>query len=386
MIECVCCGDAQMKEIWELEKVPLTGIYVDRPDNYGFPNFHDETLMFCESCTHMQLSNPVSPELLYLETYTHRTSGSAISSAGNDFLEGYLRSRFTDQGLGQILEIGCNDGLLLKSISDLGNNLAGFDPVLEGKEVAHNVTLAFGFGEAVNYSELVQSPIELVISAHTFEHIVDPRVTLERLQPFLSQDAQIVIEVPSSISMVKQARLDQVFPQHVNYYSPESMSALLAPLDFVLCEVTHNFRYWGGTQILRFTRRASAEIAPETINADQIRSAIALFDSGIQVTKSQVGLGPGELVTSALGAAQMLPILAYHMGYEFFTDQVVQIIDDNPHRQGRYFPSLPLKIGPASEASGLEQVLITAIDSGKVLVPRALELGAKNIVVPLGCF
>lgn len=384
-LECVCCGSGTMLSLWDLPQLPLTGIYVSEWNSYSFENYHDESLLFCKVCTHLQLSNAVDSKLLYQETYSHRTSSSEISTRGNAFLEGYIRKAAGERQFEQILEIGCNDGLLLRQISDLSKHLSGFDPVLDQAMQSNgNVRLAGGFGETIEYSGLLESPIDLVLSAHTFEHIQDPRITIQRLEPYLSAKAEFIIEVPSSISMINQARLDQVFPQHVNHYTPESMSALLSPLGFKLMEVVHNYKYWGGTQILRFTRNSiHASIgASRALKENDILDAISHFKDSMRLVATQ--LQHGEFQRVALGAAQMLPILNYHIG-EIFQD-LDCILDDNPARAGKFFPGIEIPIcTPADFKTDKElQILITALDSSKALVPRALEIGASSVIIPVG--
>ena len=384
--ECVCCGNEKISGVWELPSLPLTGIYLNNPGEFDFQNFHDEIVQFCGNCSHMQLSNPVDPDLLYLKTYTHRTSQSPISNTGNLFLEHEIRKFLRDTRPQQVLEIGCNDGLLLSKIRDAAHNLAGFDPVLqEGIETKDgNVTLMGGFGETVDYDHLLAEKVDFVVSAHTFEHIVDPRMTLERLKPHLAERFDFVIEVPSSVSMVDQVRMDQVFPQHVNYYSPASMAALMKPLGLHLVKSEHNFRYWGGTQLLFFSNYRSASEPPVGVKLASVMESIGLFAHAIDIAQKQ--LRHGEYHSRyAFGAAQMLPILAYHMGYDYFCETISAIIDDNLARQGLFFPALDVPIVGSTETTVADsQIVITALDSSKALVQRAIDMRAMSIVSPVG--
>lgn len=373
-----------MRMAWDLPRLPLTGIYVDSPQGYEFDNFHDEALLFCSNCEHMQLSNAVDPGLLYLETYSHRTSESPISTAGNLFFKDQMSVLLGERRYRQVMEIGCNDGLLLRSVCELADNLAGFDPVLEDSIQKHkNVKFLGGFGETVEYERLIEEKIDLVVSAHTFEHIVDPKVTLSRLAPFLAKEFDVLIEVPSSISMVDQIRMDQVFPQHVNYYSPSSMQALFEPLGLSLVRLVRNYRYWGGTQILHFSnRRGITPVDLPGLEFDRVASSIQLFDGAVHSCITQ--LSHGDFSRYAFGAAQMLPILAYHLG-GVFEQKLTGILDSNPSRIGRYFPSINLPIiDVATFDYSSSQILVTALDSARAIVPQAIAGGALSIVLPLG--
>lgn len=381
---CVCCGNTDLRIAWDLPNLPLTGIYVDSPESYEFDNFHDESLLFCPRCNHMQLSNAVNPDLLYLETYSHRTSQSPISTAGNAFFKDQMSLLLGERRYRQVLEIGCNDGLLLRSVCELADNLSGFDPVLEDSILEYkNVRFLGGFGETIDYEGLIKEKIDLVVSAHTFEHIVDPRITLSRLVPFLAKEFDVLIEVPSSISMVDQIRMDQVFPQHVNYYSPSSMQALFAPMGLSLVGLVRNYRYWGGTQILHFSNRNG--ITPfnsPRLDFESVASSIEKFEGAVRTSVTQ--LSHGDLSRFAFGAAQMLPILAYHFG-EVFEQKLTGILDGNSSRIGKYFPSINLPIinAATSNFSG-SQILVTALDSAKAIVPQAIDGGAVSIIVPVG--
>lgn len=381
---CVCCGNTDMLSAWELPRLPLTGIYVENPEKFEFENFHDETLLYCSTCEHMQLSNSVDPGLLYLETYSHRTSESPISTAGNIFFKDQMTLILAEREYRQVLEIGCNDGLLLRSVAGLAENLAGFDPVLaESIQEYENVRFLGGFGETVNYENLVTEKIDLVVSAHTFEHIVDPRITLLRLAPYLAEEFDLLIEVPSSISMVDQIRMDQVFPQHVNYYSPSSMQSLMEPLGLKLVKLVRNYRYWGGTQILHFSNRKNVTLQDfPSLKLERVLSSIKHFEGSMGTSVTQIS--HGDLERFAFGAAQMLPIIRYHLG-DVFEEKISGILDNNSSRIGKYFPSIDVPILDAemTNISGC-QILLTALDSAKYILPKAIESGAVSVVVPIG--
>jgi hypothetical protein len=381
---CACCLNQTLLNLWELPKLPLTGIYFDSLQVPSFEYYHDQNLLYCENCTHLQLSKIVDPDLLYLETYTHRTSQSQISKSGNEFLLEFIQGK-KFQGKEQILEIGCNDVYLLENLENVAKNRVGIDPIFssEVKQLAPGFKVKGGFAETVDYSDLFDKPIDLIISAHTFEHIVDPIKSLVNLKNYVSRKLDFIIEVPSSIRMFDQLRLDQIFSQHINYYSPYSMSKLMSHLNLDLVDIAYNFSYWGGTQILHFSNyQKKNELCAEKISADQIREAIMNFSNDIQSLRFKIRNAPNRIL--AYGAAQMLPILQYHLGDDF--DSVSEIFDDNPERIGKYYPYLDKKIRSLDsfKFEPDDMVIVTALDSCKPLVKRLLEKQIKLLTIPIG--
>jgi hypothetical protein len=80
----------------------------------------------------------------------------------------------------------------------------------------------------------------------------------------------------------------------------------------------------------------------------------------------------------------MLPIIRYHLG-DVFEEKISGILDNNSSRIGKYFPSIDVPILDAemTNISGC-QILLTALDSAKYIVPKAIESGAVSVVVPIG--
>ena len=383
---CVVCGGITQR-VWDLPSLPLTGIYLDSRVLSGYQ--YDQALEFCESCSHAQLAKHIDPIELYRATYDHRTSRSLISVEGNDFLINFLRTNLMKSDYSQILEIGCNDLYLLESLDDLGAAKSGVDPIWNNEFLVREdgIRLSGEFAEVADYGKLLVAPIDLLISSHTFEHIPNPRKVFEKLQQHLSENCEFFIEVPSANRMIAQGRMDQVFSQHVNYFSTKSLCELVAQYGFQLCSLTHNFSYWGGTQLLHFARgsKAPSNVFQGGLKQIGIRDyveAIAAFKAGLLASGHQIESTPGRIV--GYGAAQMLPILEYHFRPYFST--LDSILDDNPLRCGKYYPCLSLEIKAASiyEHWNTSTVVVTALDSSRKLVRSAIRNEARSIIVPMG--
>jgi len=376
--------NSELEIVWELPNLPLTGIYFTDHSDPNFEYFHSQNLLYCNKCSHLQLSKIVDPNLLYLETYTHRTSTSPISKSGNEFLlKTILDKGFKNKK--QILEIGCNDIYLLKNLRGISEHRAGVDPIFDNHktEVEPGIFVHGGFAESIDYGNLIEKPVDLVISAHTFEHIIDPVKSLLNLKPYISDKLDFIIEVPSSVRMLEQLRLDQVFSQHINYYSPKSLTMLMQNIGLQFVSIIHNYSYWGGTQILHFSNyQNSSELVREDISKEIFNSAKHHFLNEIENIKFKINNAPGRIF--AYGAAQMLPILQYHLGDTF--ELISEIFDDNPERIGKNFP---FDLRNIRELDGFkffpsDTFLITALDSAKPLIKRLIEKNINLIILPIG--
>jgi len=293
----------------------------------------------------------------------------------------------------QILEIGCNDLFFLKQLKSIARNRAGIDPIYDDKkiEIESNLFVHGGFMETIDLSKLLEEPIDLIISSHTFEHLDNPIKAVANLKPYLANRCDFIIEVPSSLRMVHQIRLDQIFSQHVNYYSPKSLCSLLEPLNFYLVDISYNYGLWGGTQILHFSNyteserereRKGGEIKAPGLSKIEFLQSKQLFIDEVSALTFKLKSAPGNVY--AYGAAQMLPILKYHIGETF--DLVKEVFDDNPDRIGKYLLGDSRRIRSFREFKfePNDTVLITALDSTKPLIQKLISKNVNLIIVPFG--
>ena len=374
---CNVCNSKNLQETINFPNLPLTGLYLDKPSLDGF-NFN-QSFLYCENCGHGQLKYIIDPEFLYDATYTHRTSASQISIKGNDFFYETLKSIISKKKYNQILEIGCNDMYLIDKLENKASNILGIDPVWDGKKFNHsnNIVISGKYIEQLEESDFSDKP-DLVISSHTFEHINNTFDSFQKIVDFASDDALFLIEVPSLENTILQKRFDQVFHQHLQYFSLSSASYLISRLNCEFLGYKYNYSYWGGTFLFWFTKKGSNknEYGTHQFDSKLIRSLYSDFKNELIASKNQLMLLDKNIY--GFGAAQMLPILAYHMDSNL--EFMKAIIDDNSERIGTYLPYINSPIISVNDVD-IENstIVITALDSSRNLMKRILELNPRRI-------
>ena len=391
MRACSVCESGELREVVNLPKFPFTGIYVHSPD---MPRYRgvDQALMLCGECGHGQLRNVVDPRLVYDRSYTHRSSTSPISTTGNDFFAQFLTRVAAGRTFRRVLEIGCNDLYLLKKIESLGERLFGVDPIWKGREHGDSgkITVLGNFVEELNCVDDLGGPPDLIISAHTFEHIQKPKNQLERLVNAADANALFVVEVPGFDSLLMNCRFDQVFHQHIHYFSLASFERMIYEIGGEYIAHTFNYGYWGGTILVAFrkqsdTRPPSFQNRFSPPKENQIHRQFAMFLEQLDACMHIIASWENETIYG-YGAAQMLPTIAYHMKSDLAF--VKSVLDDNPDRDGLMYPYLPVVIQKPEAEFSLEgaNVLITALDSIRPILKRVIAMKAKRILVPLHAF
>jgi hypothetical protein len=382
---CVVCNNTNLESVISLPHFPLTGIFVDPKESNSYPTF-DQELLTCPTCGHAQLKNAIDPNFLYKDTYTHRTSPSPIARAGNDFFHTFLRKVIQDRKFETVLEVGCNDHYLLQKLSDISKNRIGIDPILSADEFQHSSEIkSIGkFVEDIDWENECHSP-DLILSVHTFEHVLEPRKVFEPLFANAKDGALFIIEVPGFDSLLNVNRFDQIFHQHVNYYSLASFTALIDQLGGSYLTHAFNFDYWNGTMLIAFEKKASrTNHSFQKITPELIQNGFKRFTKTLSQTKEQLDyLYSNGTKLYGFGAAQMVPCLAYHLNTDM--NEFVCIYDDNLEKNGKTYPGLKTTISSTNDFSTIKEgaVLVTALDSARKIIPRLIQLQARYIFQPL---
>lgn len=379
---CHVCGSSNLREVINLPQLPLTGLYYTTESEAIAASKFDQALCLCEECSHGQLLNNIDPKEVYNETYTHRSSNSTISTQANNFFYQYITDKYLVNNKSRILEIGCNDGYLLKKLSESSGLAFGVDPIWLTSEPPKSNRFSILGGFASDIPKLTPNDFKpnLVISAHTFEHSTCIYEDLKPIVDLSDNEAIFFIEMPSLDSLLRLRRFDQVFHQHIQYISEYSISTLVNRLGCQLLTIDYNMNNWGGTVAFSFSKsidvpKHSKEI--KSISSDVYKCALDDFYKLKSLLRSQLSFHK-ELFY--IGAAQMLSVLEYHLS---LLPKVKAILDDNPSRIGKYLGSVPIPIMELSQISTSNSdqsgYIIGAVDSSRSLISRAKLLGIPNL-------
>lgn len=380
--KCCVCGGNSLKSILNLPKLPLTGIYFPTSEKASRSELIDQAFNICQNCGHGQLDVAVDPKIVYDNSYTHRSSLSIISKGSNNFFANKIIEKGLLSKTKKVLEIGCNDGYLLNIISPLIKEAIGIDPIWIEKEVKTKGNIKIKGGYASEIEKIVPDNFnpDLVLSSHTFEHTIDLYEDLKKAVNISNNGTIFCIEMPSLDTMIRLRRFDQVFHQHIQYICESSIQRLVDRLNCNLISIEYNYSLWGGTVLFIFKKEKSDKrtnnILCKKISSKEVDNSLKEFRNYINLIESQIGYYDSFCY---LGAAQMLPIVDYHL--KGIKDKSLKILDDNETRIDHFLPNMSIPIKSLRNIEHIKNTayLIGAIDSSKAIISRAKEQNLINI-------
>jgi SAM-dependent methyltransferase len=254
-----------------------------------------------------------------------------------------------------LVEIGCGDGSFLEHATRYFESVVGIEP---SKVFAHT-SLNKGFKVFNDYvTEFHSLPIQgksAFVSRQVFEHLPDPLDCLMGIRKMLAPGAVGLIEVPNGYKAFRNGNFYEFFPDHVNYYSVNSLVTLANTAGFNVISCNESFggdylELWIRNDISQNTWVTHMNARTEKI-LDEIRNWILTDQS---MSRSIFGSG-----------AKTLSIIAKDA--KFFSENIRYIIDSDPNKQGRFVPNTSIEVVSIDQLthSQTDQVLILALSYTK---------------------
>ncbi len=383
---CAVCEEKLANPTIRLTNLPLTEIYTNKKPKKLF-GFADQEFFLCRRCGHGQIGNIISPEILYTSSsYFFLTSRSKTATSANDVFLAFMHSILRGRKLDNIIEIGCSDLYLLNDLRSLAKKLYGIDPVLSGRERElsdEKITVIGGFFEDAHLEEEVPQNT-LVISSHTLEHVEDPKKMIGSLLRHASDKTIFIHQFPSLEPMISDLRYDQIFHQHLHYFSLSSFFSLIEMLGGEIVDYTINYLHWGALMVAfkkKSGDRKAIRMKTERLEPKRIRQDYKTFQSRMRFTNEYLTSLSGEKIYG-YGAALMLPILGYHLKNDFSSFEC--ILDDDKSKEGLYYINLPVAITTPERVKDIRSssVMITAYNTVRSVLPRVLSFKPKRIILP----
>lgn len=379
--KCRICGTSCAPVVC-FENLPLTDTYI--PQGMAAPGVepgYDLTLMLCEDCGHAQLKTPLSPTILYGSSYHFRTSQSANARKGTAFFLSTLEAAAPGRTFSCVLDVGCNDLYLLSQLSDRARIRVGIDPIWRGREAECSDPGIQVFGstlEELNVLQLMPERPDLIVCRHTLEHVVDPRSVLKRLMEIAAPGALFLFEVPGFETLLETLRFDQIFHQHLHYFSRASFARLLTTVGGRILLIRDNPTDWGAMAIA-YQAGTETQSWSHSWTCESVQSRYAEFQREMQ--RIQMHLQQLAKPVYGYGATQMLPVLSWHLGTDL--SEFTAILDDDPSKEGMRYWNLPVPISTHISPGELQSasVLITAIDHASALFRRIDALGGAKVIL-----
>lgn len=182
------------------------------------------TLMLCGKCGLAQLEETVNPELLYANYFYRSNISNTMNRDLRDVVsESISRVKLKDED--SVLDIGCNDGLMLTFYPD---NLKrfGIDPAgnINWGHLDKSITIVNDYFPS---EQLEGKKFKIITSTAMFYDLDNPNESVQQLKRILDKDGVVCIQVSYLYDTIRDMNFYDICHEHLEYYSLKTLSYLL---------------------------------------------------------------------------------------------------------------------------------------------------------------
>ena len=336
-------------------------------------------------------TNPIERYNLYDYSYT-----SSNSNYSRDYWNKYaitINKVLKLKTKSRILEIGSNDGYLLSKLKDFNHDVMGIDSSKIMCKIANNngiKSICEVFDSDLSKRlKTSNKNFDVIVANNVFNHSNDPYDFSKAVKNLLNENGVFIFEVPYWYNTIKDERFDQIYHEHVSYFTVKSAKYVLEKSGMTIFKVELT-DYHGGS--IRVYSSINPTIIDESIN-DHIKKeeTLGLYDQlfykkymdKIIKSRSKFLVELNKIILSktpivCVGAAAKGNTLLNFYGLD--KTIIDYVTDSSTHKIGKFTPLTRIPILSDEEVfSNYDKVyaIILSWNISKILKKKLLKINSK---------
>lgn len=358
MPKCRIC-ESDYQPFISFGKMPIANGFLSE-DEFSDEYFFSLEVGVCDSCHMVQLIEQPDREMMFHQDYAFFSSTSERQKQHFAVLADKLISDYCCSEDPFVAEIGSNDGIMLKNLSVKNIRHLGIEPSGNVAEVAISNgvnTISEFFDEALAEKIVGEyGYADAITSANVMCHIPYIHSVIAGIKKLLRPEGIFIFEDPYLGDIIEKVSYDQIYDEHVFYFSVSSVSRLVDQHDMEIVDVEHLDVHGGSMRYYiahKGKRSVSARVAAQYDKELSMGiQDVATYDAlrvNIEQSKEQLLAvlkdlrDRGERVVG-YGATSKSTTVTNYCGIG--PDLVEYISDTTPLKQGKYSPGAHIPVLP----------------------------------------
>lgn len=391
---CRLCGGKDLPTVLELAPTPPANEFVkhDDPAQDPIPLY----LAQCADCGHVQLPVVVNPNRLF-SNYVYV---SGTSPAFVQHFKTYAEETVKDLNLqpgSLVVDIGSNDGTLLREYQRLGMRVLGVDPAkrIAARATHSGITTLPEFFTRETARKILDSygDASLVVANNVFAHADDlEEIAMGARDLLRNKRGSFLFEVSYLVHVIQRTLFDTIYHEHLSYHTLAPLVPFFDRLRMSLVDAqiveTHGGSVrcrvdtgGGINQSDRLSGLIKVERA-EMANQPFTRLKAQIDEAGYRVRAFFKAARLRHLKVAGYGAPAKMTTLAHQ--FRITKEDVRYVVDDSVWKQGLLSPGTRIPVvSPAYLAKDQpDSVFVFAWNFAQQIAAKLPDM-AGRIVTPL---
>ena len=344
---CLVCGKKNLIKYLDLGKQPLANNLSKKINVSKYPL----EVLYCKNCYHNQLSYEIKKEKLF-SNYLYLSSQSKTLQKHFDKSAIKYIKLFGLKKNSCIIDAGSNDGIALKFYNKKNfSNIIGIEPAKNVAKIA-NINGIKTINSFLNYkiSRKLKNKADLVTASNVFAHNKNIKKLAINLISILKDNGVLIIEVQYLIAMIKKNLFDNIYHEHIHYWSVTTLDYLFSDLNCSIFKVekidTHggSIRCYIKKNFIKKNLKIKSILRNEKKVGLHNKKLFLKFSNKLEkkknIFKNFLLKNKGKNIVGYGAAAKTSTLL----NFLEISDSIQCIIDDNKLKQDYYIPGTKIKI------------------------------------------
>lgn len=306
----------------------------------------------CSNCGLVQA--PVQLSNQYYDDYLMSTTFSQqLGTYLDQLVEEFVNTHGLQQG--RVLDVGCGDGAFMYPFKRRNIATVGIEPSDRSRKVAKQAGFEVYGGYLTADTVIPSGPFDAFVSRQVLEHVDDIQGMLTGLKRNLKPGAVGIIEVPRLEKALEDQRFYDFFPDHINYYSLESLRNTLEFNGFNVLDLRSTMFDEYNVAIVQLRMPTDFSGIVNNVTA-LVKDIDQLFAESKQQNLSTAIWGAGAKGLSILTNANV--------------DNIDHLVDSDTNKQGRYTPISELIIEDPEVLQSVDVLVITAVAYQETIIKK----------------
>jgi len=397
---CRLCGERELELVLPVAATPPGDHYVSAAHADEVQECYPQDIVLCRRCGHAQLACTVNADILY----GHYVYTSSISLGLVEHFRDYageVLGRIKPAGGPLVVDVGSNDGSLLRAFKERGMRVLGVDPAREiaGKATESGIETWAGYftKEMAGRIKNERGAAAIVTANNVTANVDNLAEFVEGIRDLLAPDGVFVFETSYLLDVVEKVLIETVFHEHLSYFSVKPLDEFFRRLGMQLIDVqrvpTKGGSIRGTVQLTDGSRTASRSVtdlmALETKLGLERPEIFKAFSAQLDAVKHDLqdllhNLKARGKTVAGYGASVGVTTLLYQFE---LGGLLTFIADDNPRKQETFSPGhhIPVLPSEALYERKPDYILILAWNYAEPIMKKhqAFVANGGHFIIPL---
>jgi methylation protein EvaC len=350
MCNCIICH-TQLEPTFSLGTQPLANKYPKSQSDKNNEFKEEMKVYFCEDCGYASVPCSVDRSVFFEDYYYL----SSVNKELNNHFIG-LAEEIYQRKFNFVVDVGSNDGILLRPLKERGVKFLGVDPSENVSKIANDngLTTIVGFFDDSMVKRICKEygRPDLITASSVFTHLDDPLSFFENVKNLLQTNGRLIIEVEYLQKILSDFAFERFYFDRPHYYSLKSLAKIGARYGFDI-EDAEIVNVHGGSLKVTFVL-GRADLINSNVEKLLEHEAVHLNTSNLLSKFSDFRMACANMIRAIHEfKIKGFSVAGYGCPARFSTitnfsglsaADISHVVDDSPLKQGRFSPGMHIPI------------------------------------------